>query len=146
MRSLINTSLASLAIAGLLGTTQAVAQEISTPETTTPFASEQVLTWDEDGNPTSGVISFDVETAIIKPRTTENVGGGTWTYDVTHDSTGAKICSSKYMHKTKTHTATASWGVGPKPSAPNQGTGQTPLSQVEFLPGDVTHTGRRNNP
>lgn len=110
MRSLINTSLASLAIAGLLGTTQAVAQEISTPETATPFASEQVLTWDEDGNPTSGVISFDVETAIIKPRTTENVGGGTWTYDVTHDSTGAKICSSKYMHKTKTHTATAIMG------------------------------------
>lgn len=79
-------------------------------EETLPFSSETILTWDETGAPTSGMITFDVNTTIIKPFNTENVGGGTWTYGSTYTSDGGKTCYSKYMHRTKSHSATAVMG------------------------------------
>lgn len=67
-----------------------------------------VLTYDEDGNPTSGYVEFDTnDQPGIAPLATVNVGGGTWTYGSTYTSDGSKICYSRYIHNTKTHKATA---------------------------------------
>lgn len=111
MKRTLKGVLASIVVAGLvLATPQAIAQE-NQSEPSIPYSFERILTWDEEGNPTSGVVTFDVDTTIMKPRATENVGGGTWTYGSRYTSDGSKVCTSKYMHKTKTHTATATMGT-----------------------------------
>ncbi|EDY44246.1 hypothetical protein SSBG_02360 [Streptomyces sp. SPB074] len=52
------------------------------------------------------VIPADVTGPIISPMTTKSVGGGTWSYEVGTDGIN-KACSSKYIHPSKKHSATA---------------------------------------
>lgn len=74
----------------------------------TQLGQQIVLTRDANGTPTSGMITFDVDTEFpMQPLATENVGGGTWTYGTHFTSEGKKVCRSTYLHQTKTHTATA---------------------------------------
>lgn len=80
--------------------------------------TSKVLTVDEYGNPTSGMASFPVgpasgEIGIRKipglPGTVnESVGGGDWSYGWRMVNLTTKECFSHYMHRTKSHTATAS--------------------------------------
>lgn len=46
----------------------------------------------------------------ISANTVVNIGGGTWNYGWSVDSTGTKHCWSHYVHPTKTHSATAILG------------------------------------
>jgi lactococcin 972 family bacteriocin len=48
--------------------------------------------------------------STVTPDTTVNVGGGTWNYGSSVDSSGTKHCWSHYVHPTKTHSATAIMG------------------------------------
>jgi lactococcin 972 family bacteriocin len=56
--------------------------------------------------PQSGIVALSTAT----PNTTVNVGGGTWNYGSSVDSSGTKHCWSHYDHPTKTHSATAIMG------------------------------------
>ena len=65
MKRTLKGALASIVIAGLVpATPQAIAQE-NQSEPSIPYSYERILTWDEEGNPTSGVVTFDVDTTIV---------------------------------------------------------------------------------
>ncbi|MEV7035684.1 lactococcin 972 family bacteriocin [Streptomyces sp. NPDC093272] len=54
-----------------------------------------------------GVVAIKIDaSSLVKPKTVENVGGGTWSYGTTVSGT-SKTCYSNYIHQTKQHSATA---------------------------------------
>ena len=79
-----------------------------------------VLTVDRSGNPTSGMASFPVEAVPsgvgiqkipgLPGTNNESVGGGDWSYGWRLINGTTKECFSHYMHRSKSHTATASMG------------------------------------
>lgn len=123
MTKIINFAAAAALAATMVAAPVASAQALP-PSDSSQAASYTVLTWDEFGNPTSGMIEIDLDKISIEDpfgpgavplgvpygTHTENVGGGTWTYGVTYDTALQKHCFSKYMHATKHHTATAVMG------------------------------------
>lgn len=114
------TRLAATALAAsslLMAAPQAYAQPSEEPEEIT----HQVLTVDDKGNPTSGMVTLDLgsnaqdEVSMRKipglPGTkTEAAGGGTWTYGWELINGGTKRCFSHYNHPTNSHRATATMG------------------------------------
>ncbi|MDR7356187.1 hypothetical protein J2S37_002725 [Corynebacterium felinum] len=88
----------------------------------TPKLSPQytILTVDEMGNPTSGVVTFSTESIpdeLNAPKvfsfpgtTNESVGGGDWSYGWRWVNLTTKECFSNYMHRSSSHTATATMG------------------------------------
>lgn len=93
----------------------------------------RVLSYGSDGVPTSGVVSFKMERELSSdlvtvsklpglPGTkTEQVGGGTWTYGWELVNFSEKRCFSKYIHRSKSHTATATMGGRSKSSVAKSG-------------------------
>lgn len=135
MTKIINFAAAAALAATMVAAPVASAQALP-PSDSPQAASYTVLTWDEFGNPTSGMIEIDLDKisseAPFGPGAvplgvpygthTENVGGGTWTYGVTLDTALQKHCFSKYMHATKHHTATAVMGAETKRDSGGSGT------------------------
>ncbi|WP_432104499.1 lactococcin 972 family bacteriocin [Streptomyces sp. bgisy091] len=62
----------------------------------------------ETPEPTGGMLTLTFgEAGTVKPLTTEDKGGGVWTYGADTMVNGKKRCYSYYHHGTKMHTATA---------------------------------------
>ncbi|GAB3947970.1 lactococcin 972 family bacteriocin [Corynebacterium tapiri] len=114
------THIAATALAAsslLVPTPQAFAQAAEEPEE----LARQVLTVDESGNPTSGMVTLDLESATpggvstrkipgLPGSTTEDAGGGTWTYGWELVNGTTKRCFSNYNHPTNSHRASVSMG------------------------------------
>lgn len=109
------SALVSLSL--LIAAPQAYAQATEEPEA----IASQVLTVDEEGNPTSGMVTLDIGSATkdgisvqkipgLPGTETESKGGGTWTYGWELINGGSKRCFSHYIHPTKSHRATAVMG------------------------------------
>ncbi|MFD5867757.1 lactococcin 972 family bacteriocin [Corynebacterium sp. NPDC060344] len=105
---------ASLTVASLaIATPLASADTVSEVEYT-------VLTVDESGSPTSGMVSFPIDSTPsgaqiqkipgLPGTNNESVGGGDWSYGWRLVNVTTKECFSNYMHRSKSHTATASMG------------------------------------
>lgn len=123
------TKIIRLAAAAALATTVITSPAASTQALPTSEASHAVnitvLTWDEFGNPTSGMIEIDLNnvssedpssrnpapSAVPFGMTTQHVGGGMWTYGVEYDSLLTKRCVSNYFHNRKYHSTTAVMGA-----------------------------------
>lgn len=79
-----------------------------------------ILTVDESGNPTSGMATLPIDPSAngaetrkipgLPGTTNESVGGGDWSYGWRLINGTTKQCFSHYMHRSKSHTATASMG------------------------------------
>lgn len=79
----------------------------------------KILSTDNNGNPTSGVVSFDINESppsgqatfrLVPGTNTENIGGGTWTYGWKMENVTGKLCFSHYIHNSKHHTASVAMG------------------------------------
>ena len=107
----------------------AAADELPGPVEIAPGVTQEVLSVDDHGAPTSGRVTIDTEIApegdlsgyVERNRegatlfgmpgsTTENVGGGTWQYGWNLVNFTEKHCFSHYMHRTKNHGATVTMG------------------------------------
>ncbi|MET9040890.1 lactococcin 972 family bacteriocin [Streptomyces mirabilis] len=57
-----------------------------------------------------GMVTIKVDaSSTVSPKTTKDVGGGSWTYG-TELVTGGKRCYSNYFHGSKAHKSTAQMG------------------------------------
>lgn len=75
-------------------------------------ANETILTWDAEGNPTSGMIEIDLSDTIISTKAdhTKYPDGGIWKYGTGINALGNKTCYSKYYHGGVKHSATSKIG------------------------------------
>ncbi|WP_390884942.1 lactococcin 972 family bacteriocin [Corynebacterium rouxii] len=68
-----------------------------------------MVTFDTTSAPPSGKITT-YKIRGLPGSTTEQVGGGTWTYGWNLINASTRQCFSRYIHRSKSHTATAIMG------------------------------------
>ncbi|WP_347307470.1 lactococcin 972 family bacteriocin [Corynebacterium sp. SA-MJD20WY100] len=121
MKKIFLSAITASLFASTLAPTASAAPALPQVNHDPAVVAHKVLTVDEQGNPTSGMVTLDLQepssselstTAMfsLPGTTTEQVGGGTWNYGWEIVNGTTKHCFSHYNHPDNTHRATATMG------------------------------------